>query len=119
MAKRKHTCACCGYQVLDERPGSYEICPVCFWEDDPVQLLDPWYPGGANKVSLVQGQKNFLALGVSEPRFKKHVKPAKASTRRDPRWRPADATDKRHATTPAKLQKQIPDGPWPWYYWEQ
>ncbi|MFF1770133.1 CPCC family cysteine-rich protein [Streptomyces sp. NPDC058249] len=26
-------CPCCGFLTLDER-GSYEICPVCFWEDD-------------------------------------------------------------------------------------
>ncbi|MBW4608570.1 MAG: hypothetical protein KME22_15515 [Hassallia sp. WJT32-NPBG1] len=26
-------CPCCGYKTLSER-GGYEICPVCFWEDD-------------------------------------------------------------------------------------
>ena len=26
-------CPCCGYLTLDER-GGYEICPVCYWEDD-------------------------------------------------------------------------------------
>jgi hypothetical protein len=30
-------------------PGSYEICPVCFWDDDLVQLRWPTYAGGANK----------------------------------------------------------------------
>lgn len=26
-------CPCCGYMTLDRR-GAYDICPVCFWEDD-------------------------------------------------------------------------------------
>ena len=26
-------CPCCLYQTIKER-GQYEICPVCFWEDD-------------------------------------------------------------------------------------
>ncbi|MFI5753623.1 CPCC family cysteine-rich protein [Streptomyces sp. NPDC051569] len=28
-----YPCPCCGHRVLDAMPGSYEICPVCFWED--------------------------------------------------------------------------------------
>ena len=26
-------CPCCEYLTLDSR-GEYDICPVCFWEDD-------------------------------------------------------------------------------------
>ncbi|MEU7342544.1 CPCC family cysteine-rich protein [Streptomyces bacillaris] len=33
----RYPCLSCGHRVLDTRPGSYEICPVCFWEDD-----GPW-----------------------------------------------------------------------------
>ncbi|WP_248129036.1 CPCC family cysteine-rich protein [Pseudomonas sp. W2Aug9] len=25
------TCPCCGYAVFEEHPGSYDICPICFW----------------------------------------------------------------------------------------
>jgi Cysteine-rich CPCC len=35
---------------LDGPPGSYEICPVCFWDDDLVQLRWPTYAGGANQA---------------------------------------------------------------------
>ncbi|NIP43329.1 MAG: hypothetical protein GWN61_14025, partial [candidate division Zixibacteria bacterium] len=33
-----YTCPCCGYRTLDDPPGSYDICGICFWEDDTVQL---------------------------------------------------------------------------------
>lgn len=43
-------CPCCGnltFDADDVFPGSFEICPVCYWEDDDVQFLDPEYRGGA------------------------------------------------------------------------
>jgi hypothetical protein len=69
MAKR-FPCRCCGFLTLDEEPkGSYEVCLVCFWEDDPSQSADPSSAGGANTVSLNTAKKNFAELGASEPRF--------------------------------------------------
>ena len=53
----KYKCPCCGFYTFDEKPnGNYDICPVCFWEDDPIQLEDNEYEGGANRVSLVQAR---------------------------------------------------------------
>lgn len=47
-----YTCPCCGYLTLDEKPpGTYDICSICFWEDDDVQYNDPNYEGGANVPS--------------------------------------------------------------------
>ena len=41
-----YTCPCCGYKTLEEcSPGTFEICPICFWEDDNVQFEDPLYEG--------------------------------------------------------------------------
>lgn len=61
---------------LDEAPtGTYNICKVCFWEDDDVQFHNLDYEGGANKVSLNQARHNFREHGVSETRFKAHVRP--------------------------------------------
>jgi hypothetical protein len=49
---RGYLCRCCGFLTLsDPSYGSYEICPVCFWEDDPVQNEDPSNAGGANQIS--------------------------------------------------------------------
>lgn len=39
--------------------GSYEICDVCEWEDDPVQKNDPTYEGGSNTLSLNQARKEW------------------------------------------------------------
>ena len=35
-----------------EYPDFFEICPVCYWQDDLIQREDPNYRGGANKLSL-------------------------------------------------------------------
>ena len=51
-------CPCCGTLTMSE-VGVYEICSVCFWEDDPVQTSDPTYAGGANQQSLVQARANW------------------------------------------------------------
>ena len=61
---RKRRCACCGCYTLEEPEGGYEICPVCFWEDDAVQNNDPEFSGGANKVCLREAQENFEELGA-------------------------------------------------------
>jgi hypothetical protein len=72
----RYPCPCCGFLTLEEpERGNYEICPVCFWEDDPVQLKDPDYVGGANNVSLNQARQNFATLRVSEERFRPDVRP--------------------------------------------
>lgn len=34
----KYICLCCGNRTLDSR-GEYDICPVCFWEDDAGLLI--------------------------------------------------------------------------------
>ena len=51
-------CQCCGSRVLSEA-GTYEVCDVCHWEDDPVQSANPLYAGGANKVSLSEARKKW------------------------------------------------------------
>ena len=117
MSGTKYTCPSCGYATLGESPGSFDICKICFWEDDPVQLLDPWYVGGANKVSLVQAQENYRSHGVSELRFKEHVRAPLPTEVRDEKWRAAVEADRARATTPARLSHDLPEGEWPWYYW--
>jgi len=69
-------CLCCGSLTLEESPpGSYDICPVCFWEDDPVQGEDQDSSSGANAVSLRVAQRNYEDFGASEARFLCDVRP--------------------------------------------
>lgn len=74
---KSYPCPCCGYLTMDgpER-GTFDICPVCRWEDDPVQFEDPDFPGGANRVSLNQARANYLKFGASsEDRMSRVRKP--------------------------------------------
>lgn len=57
--RNMHACPCCDFIVFAEGPGSYEICPVCDWEDDWVQARDPEYRGGANEESLLEARAAF------------------------------------------------------------
>ncbi len=67
---KKYICPCCGNYTLDEEPpGTYEICKICYWEDDDFQYKNPDYDGGANLLSLNKARENFIILGgISESR---------------------------------------------------
>ncbi len=76
MKKIKYICPCCGYRTLEEEPpGKFDICPVCYWEDDRVQYYDHDYKGGANHLSLNQAKENFKKYGVSDLEYKDYVRP--------------------------------------------
>lgn len=69
-------CPCCGYKTLAER-NMYEICPVCFWEDDGQDDHDAHIVrGGPNgRLSLTQGRENYKRYGASDPKDLKHIRP--------------------------------------------
>lgn len=49
---RVYCCPCCGYPTVGQ-PASYEICPICSWEDDGRD------GGGPNAGSLADAQRYF------------------------------------------------------------
>src|SRR5215203_3060761 len=55
-----YPCPACGFEVFEDSIGSYEICPLCGWEDDGVQLRFPAMRGGANGESLYEWQQTSL-----------------------------------------------------------
>ena len=85
-----YPCPCCGNVTLSERPpGTFEICPLCRWEDDEAQFRDPEMRGGANDASLEQARLNFEEIGASAPEFVDDVRKPKPEEL--PLTRPSDA----------------------------
>jgi hypothetical protein len=89
----RYPCPCCGHLVFDEKPGSEDICLVCFWEDDLPQLRWPDLTQGANAVSLREAQKNYAECGAIEQRFAGDVRKAREDEPLDPEFRPIDDQD--------------------------
>ena len=84
----KYACPCCGYKTFEHEPnGSFEICEVCFWEDDPIQLEDPNYEGGANPMSLRQAQRNFIEFGACDREMLQNVRQPGLNEQRDKDWK--------------------------------
>lgn len=73
-------CPCCGCRTK-EAFCDFEICPVCFWQDDGQNddtANEVW--GGPNKdLSLAQARLNFAAFGAVSENFRTHVRPRDAS----------------------------------------
>jgi hypothetical protein len=87
----KYTCPCCGYKTFDHNPdGSYDICPICFWEDDLIPLTDPNYEYGANGVSLKQAQKNYIKFRACKDDVLQHVRQATKDDVKDTNWKLLD-----------------------------
>jgi hypothetical protein len=74
--KKVYPCACCGFLTMPEPgTGTFEICPVCFWEDDKVQYNDIDFVGGANEESLREARLNFKKFHASSSKFLKKIRP--------------------------------------------
>jgi hypothetical protein len=71
-------CPCCNYMTLPYEV-LFEICPVCFWQDDgqdDSSAKEVW--GGPNHdLSLAQARKNFKEFGASSRERLPHVRPPK------------------------------------------
>jgi hypothetical protein len=76
MMEKIYPCACCGFLTMSEQEcGSFEICPVCYWEDDNVQFNNIDYEGGANEESLREARNNFKKFKACSSYFIKKVRP--------------------------------------------
>ena len=73
-----YRCPCCGFKTLAAL-GSFEICKVCYWEDDGQDDHDAdEVRGGPNgDLSLTEARANFGKYGASDPRFSENVRPPK------------------------------------------
>lgn len=76
--KWKPNCICpiCEKHQFDD---SYDICPVCFWENDDVQYDEPNFYGGANNLSLNDYKKRWNKLTNIMPIIMKKYKVSKTN----------------------------------------
>ena len=80
-------CPACGFLTIEEEfYGTYNICPICDWEDDPAQLANPACGGGANTQSLTKVQS--VVMSEHPP-----TETATAGVERDSSWRPLSASE--------------------------
>jgi tRNA threonylcarbamoyladenosine biosynthesis protein TsaE len=72
-----YPCPCCGNITLPAR-GAFDICPVCFWEDDGQDEQDAEVVrGGPNgMLSLTAARSNYSEIGAAEQRVLPFVRPA-------------------------------------------
>lgn len=68
-------CPCCASLTLPTR-GDYELCPVCFWEDDGQDDHDAdVVRGGPNGLlSLTQARANYAGFGAYNRAFLHQVR---------------------------------------------
>jgi hypothetical protein len=59
--QRLELCPCCEFHSLS-RLGEYEICPVCFWEDDGTKQSTAY--SSANHLTLAEARLSFSQIGA-------------------------------------------------------
>jgi hypothetical protein len=62
-------CPCCDHLSLKAR-GDYEICRICWWEDDGTNDVLRGSPFSPNHCTLLEGRRNYARYGVCETRLK-------------------------------------------------
>ena len=58
--KELYACPCCGEKTINVR-DDFEICKICFWEDDPGQSAHPDDDDGANSICLNRYREGWKA----------------------------------------------------------
>ena len=94
-----YPCPACGFLTIGESMfGSYNICPICNWEDDAVQLANPASGGGANREPLIDYQDWAIKA------YPLTTKEARGYAR-DPLWRPLNAEERKRAESERARQR--------------
>lgn len=70
----KVKCQVCGFKTLRGR-GNFEVCPVCFWEDEG-EVQDPSVStGGPNgDLSIEKARRNYRQFGAVSKEFVSKVR---------------------------------------------
>lgn len=70
-------CPCCGCKTLGKR-SMFEICPICFWEDDGHDHHNSEEFSGCNGLSLNEARANYLKYGACKNNHVDKVRPPHA-----------------------------------------
>jgi hypothetical protein len=72
-------CLCCGFRTIS-KPEAFELCEVCWWQDDGQDDSDADEIRGTvnGKLSLSGARRNFKSFGAADERFVSHVRAARA-----------------------------------------
>ena len=65
MIEGSYQCPCCDYFTLHGR-GSFDCCPICYWEDDGTDLDRMDEVSTAHHITLRQARRNFEKLGACD-----------------------------------------------------
>ena len=77
--EKRYPCPCCGFLTMfGPIRYTFDICPVCGWEDDEVQYDDPDHEEGANTVSLNQARSNYAKFGAAKKCSLPDVRPPRS-----------------------------------------
>ena len=64
-------CPCCNFISLSQQ-DSFEICPICFWQND---VLDDEGYSGANGITLQEAKENYRKIGACSEEMIKNILP--------------------------------------------
>jgi len=64
-------CPCCDFISLSKK-NAFEICPICFWQDD---TLDNEGYSGANGMKIQEARHNYKKYGACSEDIIKNVLP--------------------------------------------
>lgn len=85
--REKERCPCCDHLTLSER-GGYEICPICFWEDDGTNDVFRESPFSPNHCTLLDGRRQYLVCRSSKERMLEHCRhPTEQEAQERAAWR--------------------------------
>lgn len=91
-------CPACGFVTVDEEAyGTHNICEICKWEDDAVQLANPACGGGANATSLIDAQRVVLVAHPLTTTIANGIE-------RDAKWRPLNPIECHWAESQKQIQ---------------
>ncbi|WP_317380373.1 DUF6054 family protein [Intestinimonas sp.] len=73
--EERRPCPCCGNYTLSTPLGSYELCPVCCWTDDPWASERPEEIGDYNAVPLKTARRNYQMFNACTEELRSQARP--------------------------------------------